>query len=300
MLYKLNKNPTKGATIIEFSIVALLFATFIFATIDITRFFYIESILDKTAQKVLNYAQKVQYLDIDTRTIKIDTPEYRIFVNNYAKSINTGLRILNISPLQTKDKHSSIPTLYRYTTMLRFKNGYISPLKSIFDNSFVMGNISLMKDVPKVRIALLRPGDSVCREANETGECKVWIDHPDYCSEKSSNLCKTLPIKETAKGEPKPLYNYQEILESHPFHVIIEADFKPILPLLPFKLKAKGKAVGFREFVTFSSVPTSDLEYIDLDDPDTLYDIDYTNSAGGSIIKPGDGPTFRGPHFGGI
>ncbi len=288
MIYINFKNPEKGATMIEFSIVAIVFILFILATIDIARFFYTESILDTAAQKVLNYAQKVQYLDKDTRTMKKGSPEYIAFVKNYAKSINIGLKILNVAPLQSTSTTNKVPYLNSYLTVIPFKDGWVPPLEATASGELVKGNTSLKPAIPKVRIALLRPGDSLCAKGSPSGTCLSWVDHPDYCSELKLRQdyapCEHLPIKTHLSAPPTLLYNYGKILKEHPFHVIIEADFKPIIPLLPFKLKARGTAVGFREFVTFSDAVVPDLPPIVIPKPYTDFNITFSNSAVGSIM----------------
>ncbi len=205
----------RGATMIEGTLVLLLFLfVFLFFT-DCARYLMTRSLLIRGAQDAVDLATRVPHFDIDLRNEptggSTNTARFlaaRASVENSA--LTGGAFSTLISP---SSSGGGLIRLRQFTQADNYSNGELNPVSDVM---------------------ILRPGESASSGSG-------WYHHPDRCA-----------VGHAADGCASPLIpratedSMQTLLRDYPIIVRMEADLQTIIPFMgPWLVRAT--AVGWRE-----------------------------------------------------
>ncbi|MBX7136549.1 MAG: hypothetical protein K1X83_01100 [Oligoflexia bacterium] len=224
---RLNTKAEGAAVLVEASISMLMFFVFVICLIDVGRFVTTLLLLNYSAYSAADLASKLE-IAVDTSIAKcsqpLATPEAEACLR-YSSGVNrileraTGLAALVASP----------PNIEGSQRLVEFEHYYRYPEDPVILRSIRRG------------AAILRPGEAVL--AHYSDGSTEEVEHP------------TRPFTAAAglSGWPQPTENWDEVLDKEPVAIVLIAEFKPFVPVLPpLKLRAmqfaylKRKRAGAR------------------------------------------------------
>ena len=206
------RGSQRGATMVEFSLVAILLLFIVVTFIDLARIFLVQSLLTKGAQEGLALAEKIDNLSIDNE--QLDAADAALYAD-YTAARNAVVdaataRILAIIA-ERQDVAPDAPVRLQLFTPVDFFNG--TP--------------QVTAPIPAL---VLRPGDS------GTGYGGEVLNHPLRCSTLYSDCT-----------QPRNAWDSMDsMLREFAMQVHLEAVVETYSPWLG-DLRLRGQAMGWRE-----------------------------------------------------
>lgn len=232
-----------GAVMLEFALVVGAFVLLILGIIDFSRVFAAKALLTKGAQEGLNLAQKLEYVNVDTRTWADETADPGYLEDaKLAGTANDGSYYRVIRAATALPLNSAV--------LSTEPNSFMEMLK--FSSTVSMGGGGSVS-ISDQYAALIRPGEKAqVASSYGTSSSSETIYHSTLCTSDTSDPCTTSTGERLSSGG-----NYDAVLEQHPIEVHMRARVKMITPGLS-DLVVSGVARGYREIVAKSSLPIPD------------------------------------------
>lgn len=213
----------RGASIVEFSLVALFLLVFLLGVIDFSRFFFARAVLFKGAQMGLTTAKNLQDFAFDLSDIKLEASEFErkktAFIRARQRIVAKALSLpretmfalrAGSQPLNADDPHR----LARYVQKYPLRDG----------TSFYTVTSPVL---------VLRPGDS----GQLDGE---WIDHPEICS----------PISPSCPAEKRrtAAHTMEQLLRDYPIIIELRGEVELFFPFVR-RIEVRANMAGYKEFL---------------------------------------------------
>ena len=207
-----------GATLVEFALVGGLFLIIILTAIDVSRLFFVQTLLTKGAQEGVALATKIANLEIDTEKLEAgETDQFELYAEAREAVINAATSdILAIAAERADVNPNAAVKLLVYTP-------------SDLLNSAEYTNATYTIPEPA---AVLRPGDGGIDGKGNS------IFHPVRCSAVLGDCLSPRKAWETM----------ETLLDSFPVFVQLDAEVHTYSPWLS-TIRLRGEAMGWREKV---------------------------------------------------
>ncbi|RMG42164.1 MAG: pilus assembly protein [Candidatus Dadabacteria bacterium] len=213
---------SRGATYLEFSLVAGLLLAMFAGLLDGSRIITAKAGLNDAAERALNMAKKEPALRVDLRTLDLSRPEDQKIYNDFLAARS---RILTLAQNQAAKFVGGIQKSPGASGLLPVTH---------FDHLSTSTN-----PVEGFAAALLLPGDSV---KIGSGSSSVWLDHKDICSPDSDTCPKTSQLS--------PSDRLNDLLANYPIEIHLRARVKTFFGgLVPYfkSITVEADSFGWSE-----------------------------------------------------
>jgi len=217
----------RGATMLEFLVMAPLYILFLFMLLDLARYFSAQVILTHGAQVGLRSAECREDLEFDP--FLSSEEEYRA---------------MRKARVEIAKEATALPLL-----LLKWVVGG-SELERLQHFRHVSANADEKEPSELLPALILLPGESALAPPAHEVEDKIvskkvpWVDYPGLCAEQSTS-CHPSAKRKSSRTFPEQ-YSIVQLVRGLPIIVELRSTFRFLMPGLP-TLTLKGRAVGYRE-----------------------------------------------------
>ena len=200
----------RGATILEFALLAPWIFGLLFILLDLGRFLAYQALLTKAAYVGLNYAQKVAGMEINLRGLDKTKPADLLAFNQFVAA-----RQKTIDRITTLPQLTIVHATLNYTT----QDTTASDVTSASSAALV-----------------LRPGEMATY--SENGVPKD-VYHPLLCPPAGEGASCSGPRLSASD-------NWSDVMRRYPIYVEVRGEFNPLVPFFPTPFAVRGVALGYR------------------------------------------------------